>query len=84
MRKLAVHAGSSNTCSGVYKMNKLFTVLLLRAPTCRASVGSIFAKIWLGSPFIAKHGLGHICGIMHVTSHCALLRGLITIFSAYM
>ena len=64
-------------------MNKLCTVLLLRAPTCRASVGSIFAKIWPGSPFTATHGLGHICGIMHVISHCTLLRGLITIFSGY-
>ena len=55
MRKLAVHAGSSNTCSGVYKMNKLFTVLLLRAPMCRASVGSIFAKIIMaGQSFYSK------------------------------
>ena len=79
-RKLAAHAGSNKTCSGLYMMNKLFILLLLRAPTCRASIISIFAKMWPCGPSTAKRGLGHICGIMHMTSRCALLHG---IFSAY-
>ena len=41
-RKLVARARPSNTHSGLHTANKLLTVLLLRAPMCRASVGQCF------------------------------------------
>ena len=41
-RKFAARAGPSIARSGLHTVNKLHTVLLLRAPMCRASVGRHF------------------------------------------
>ena len=38
-RKFAMRAGLSIAHSGLHTVNKLLTVILLRAPMCRASVG---------------------------------------------
>ena len=43
-RKFAACAGPSIACSGLHTVNKLLTVLLLRAPMCRASVGRRFCE----------------------------------------
>ena len=43
-RKFMVRAGPSITLSGLHMVNKLLTVLLLRAPMCRASVGRCFRE----------------------------------------
>ena len=43
-RKFAAHAGPSIARSGLHMVNKLLTVLLLRAPMCRASVGRRFRE----------------------------------------
>ena len=41
-RKFAARAGPSIARSGLHTVNKLLTLLLLRAPMCRASVGRRF------------------------------------------
>ena len=41
-RKFVVLTGPSITCSGLHTVNKVLTVLLLRAPLCRVSVGRRF------------------------------------------
>ena len=43
-RKFAARAGPSIARSGLHMVNKLLTVLLLRASMCRASVGRRFRK----------------------------------------
>ena len=43
-RKFAARAGLSIASSGLHTVNKLHTVLLLRAPMCRASIGRRFRK----------------------------------------
>ena len=43
-RKFAAHAGPSIARSGLHTVNKLLTVLLLRAPMCRAGVGRRFRE----------------------------------------
>ena len=43
-RKFAAHAGPSIARSGLHTVNKLLTVLLLRAPMCKASVGRRFRE----------------------------------------
>ena len=43
-RKFVAHAGLSIARSGLHTVNKLLTVLLLRAPMCRASVGRRFRE----------------------------------------
>ena len=43
-RKFAARAGPSIACSCLHTVNKLLTVLLLRVPMCRASVGRHFRE----------------------------------------
>ena len=43
-RKFAARAGPSIACSGLHTVNKLLTLLLLRVPMCRASVGWCFRE----------------------------------------
>ena len=56
-RKFAARAGPSIARSGLHTVNKLLTVLLLRAPMCRASVGQRFHEDKAVRSSIAKHGL---------------------------
>ena len=43
-RKFAAHARPSIARSSLHTVNKLLTMLLLRAPLCRASVGRHFCE----------------------------------------
>ena len=54
-RKFAARAGPSIARSGLHTVNKLLTVLFLRAPMCRASVGP--AKTRPCGPPTVKRGL---------------------------
>ena len=61
-RKFVVRARSSNNLSGLHAANKLLTVLLLRLPMCRGSVGrhlyedkagrSSYSKMWIMAYYI--------------------------------
>ena len=74
---------SSNMLSGLHAANKLLTVLLLRVPMCRASVGrhfredkaerSSYSKTWI-MPY-------YVHSVHAYMSRCAWARGLIS--SAY-
>ena len=82
-RKFAARAGPSLARSGLHIVNKLLTVLLLRVPMCRASVGWRFQedKAVRSSYRIMPYYV--ISSAMCMMSRRAWAPGLITIFSAY-
>ena len=81
-RKVAARTEPSNSRSGLHTANKVLSVLLLRAPTCKASVRRHFVKTRPGDLPTAKCELGCIaCDVMLCVG--AWVRGLITIFSGY-
>ena len=78
-RKFMVRARSSNMLSGLHAANKLLTVLLLRVPMCRASVGRHFREDKAGRSSHSKTWImPYYIMFMHT---CHLVRGRIS--SAY-
>ena len=86
-RKFAARAGPSIARSGLHTVNKLLTVLLLRAPMCRASVGRRFHEDKAVRSSYSKTRIMPYYAMFNrplcVTSRRAWALGLITLFSAY-
>ena len=87
-RKFVACAGPSIACSGLRTVNRLLTVLLLRVPMCRASVGWRFRedKAVRSSYSNTRIMLYYVMFNRHVRddmSCVVALIGLITNFSAY-
>ena len=80
-------AGPSIARSGLHTVNKLHTVLLLRAPMCRACVGRRFREDKAVRSSYSKTRIMPCYAMFNrllcVTSRRAWALGLITIFSAY-
>ena len=81
-RKFAACAGPSIARSGLHTVNKLLTVLLLRAPMCRASVGRRFREDKAVRSSYSKTRIMPYYAMFNRPVR-DVVHGLITIFSAY-
>ena len=85
-RKFAARAGPSIARSGLHTVNKLLTLLLLRPPMCRASVGRRFREDKAVRSSYSKTRIMPCYAMFNSSALCVTSRrawALGTIFSAY-